>query len=233
MLEEMFTALELKDKLKVSLPAIRKWTQKGMPCKKLGGRLVRFEMSSVLACLWERPRHYLDLFLRHGVVALIEPDFSLWVDMPLAEQLWNTYRMRTLGQLWQDAGLLVVPNLTWSDARSFSFCFAGIPQHAPVVACECRTAGQHDDDRRAFLRGFTHAVKEVQPQHVLIYGGREHEYWLTEHLPAGPTYTLLEAWTSARGKLRARQGRQLKDRHQLNLFTGGSSQWVAEEAVAA
>jgi phage terminase Nu1 subunit (DNA packaging protein) len=51
MLEEMFTALELKDKLKVSLPAIRKWTQKGMPCKKLGGRLVRFEMSSVLAWL--------------------------------------------------------------------------------------------------------------------------------------------------------------------------------------
>ena len=49
--EEMFTALELKDKLKVSLPAIRKWTRNGMPCRRLGGRLVRFELASVVAWL--------------------------------------------------------------------------------------------------------------------------------------------------------------------------------------
>ena len=51
MSEEILTARELKDKLKVSLPAIRKWTRSGMPCRRLGGRLVRFELPAVIAWL--------------------------------------------------------------------------------------------------------------------------------------------------------------------------------------
>lgn len=54
MTEEILTAPELRDRLKVSLAAIRKWTRSGMPCKKLGVRLVRFEMTSVLAWLESR-----------------------------------------------------------------------------------------------------------------------------------------------------------------------------------
>ena len=54
MSEEILTARELKDKLKVSLPAIRKWTLQGMPCKRLGGRLVRFELAAVVAWLEKR-----------------------------------------------------------------------------------------------------------------------------------------------------------------------------------
>lgn len=51
MSEEILTARELKDKLKVSLPAIRKWTRSGMPCRRLGGRLVRFDLLAVVAWL--------------------------------------------------------------------------------------------------------------------------------------------------------------------------------------
>jgi hypothetical protein len=185
-----------------------------------------------LECLWRSPKHYLALFLRHGVGVLIEPDFSLWADAPLVEQLWNTHRIRTLGRLWQEAGLAVIPNLMWSDERSFQFCFTGIPVGAPVTACECRTPGGNDADRRAFLRGLTEAVRQVRPQHVLVYGGREHSYWLTGNLPKGPEYTLLPSWTSARRKIRAAQERREHERYQLNLFTGGD-QWADEEVVAA
>ena len=176
-----------------------------------------------LEALWSRPRYYSALFLSHGIQALIEPDFSLWADAPLAEQLWNVYRMRTLGRLYQDHGLMVIPNLAWSDERSFSFCFQGIPVGAPVVACECRTPGGNDGDRRAFLRGLTEGVKEVQPQHVIIYGGQEHSFWLKERLPAGPTYTLLEAWTSARGKIRTTEERIVRAKNQL---TFGGDAWT-------
>jgi hypothetical protein len=183
--------------------------------------------------LWRHPERSIDLFLKQGVTTLIEPDYSLWADMPLAAQLFNVYRTRSVGRLWQEHNLAVIPNLAWSDERSFEFCFTGIPTHAPVVACECRTAGGNDDDRRAFLRGLTHAVKEVRPGHVLVYGGKEHSFWLAERLPKGPQYTLIEAWTSARGKIRAAQRREARERNQLNLFTGGSSQWVAEDRAAA
>lgn len=42
--------------------------------------------------LWRHPEHYIDLFLRHDVAALIEPDFSLWADAPLVERtltMWS------------------------------------------------------------------------------------------------------------------------------------------------
>jgi hypothetical protein len=187
-----------------------------------------------LEALWRHPEHYVDLFLRHSVTSLIEPDFSLWTDEALIQQAYNVFRMRSLGRLWQDAGLSVIPNLTWSDERSFSFCFSGIPVGTPMVACECRTPGSNDEDRRAFLRGLTEGVRQIQPRNVLIYGGMAHCYWLTGNLPKEPDYTLLESWTSARGKIRARQAREVKAINQPQLFSiGGTSQWAEEEAAAA
>jgi hypothetical protein len=200
---------------------------------KARGMTVAFYVDDTrFEALWRTPRHYIALFLRHGIAALIEPDFSLWADAPLVEQLYNVFRMRTLGRVWQDAGLSVIPNLAWSDERSFPFCFTGIPSGAPVVACECRTAGGNDEDRRAFLRGLIEGVKQVKPQHVCIYGGKEHAFWLTDHLPKGPQYTLVASWTAVRRRRRATQERQTSERNQLNLFTGGEA-WADVEAGAA
>ena len=49
--EELLTARELDVRLKVSTAAIRRWTLDGMPVRRLGGRLVRFEISSALRWL--------------------------------------------------------------------------------------------------------------------------------------------------------------------------------------
>jgi len=144
-------------------------------------------------CLWRQPERYAEQFRAFGWGAVIEPDFSTWANAPLAEQLWAIHRMRALGRRYQEHGINVIPNLAWSDERSFEFAFSGIPQHAPVVAVECRTAGQNDDDRRAFLAGLSEGLRQVQPQRVIIYGGKEHAFWLSQ-LPVGPRYTLLESW---------------------------------------
>jgi Domain of unknown function (DUF4417) len=181
--------------------------------------------------LWRNPERQKDRLLAAGVAAAIEPDFSLWADMPLVEQLWNVYRARWVGRSWQEAGIPVIPSLNWSDARSYEFCFAGIPRGASVVAVECRTPGQHDNDRRAFLSGLVAGVRQVQPQHVLIYGGREHQHWLT-HLPVGPRYTLLESWTHARDRARRHEVLRQQHRQQLVLFPGGDERRWADEAQA-
>lgn len=185
-----------------------------------------------LEALWRNPEHSTARLLRAGVIAVIEPDFSLWTDEALIQQAYNVFRMRTLGRRYQEAGIPVIPNLAWSDERSFAFCFSGIPVGAPVCMTECRTPGGNDADRRAFLAGLTQAVNKVQPQHVVIYGGKEHAYWLTEHLPHGPQYTLIDSWTTERRRVRAAQERQARERHQLSLFAGGN-QWAEEAQVAA
>ena len=56
MQEEMLAADELARKLKVSKPAIRRRTVDGIPCRRLGGRLVRFELDKALAWLEQRQK---------------------------------------------------------------------------------------------------------------------------------------------------------------------------------
>ena len=53
---EILTAQELAKKLKVSLPAVRRWTLDGMPALRLGGRLVRFEFEKALHWLERRSK---------------------------------------------------------------------------------------------------------------------------------------------------------------------------------
>jgi hypothetical protein len=196
-----------------------------------GATLGFFLSDDRLEPLWSRPERYSTEFRLHGVGAVVEPDFSLWVDDSIETQLHNIKRKKIVARQWQESGLRVAPCLNWASEESFAFCFSGVPVGCPVAFVECRTAGGNDSDRRAFFKGLEQAVKQVQPQHVLIYGGKEHSYWLAERLPAGPTYTLLEAWTSARGKIRATEKRIVRAKNQLQLF--GGEAWVEEAAPAA
>jgi excisionase family DNA binding protein len=50
-MDEKLTASELAKKLKVSVAAVRKWTRQGLPCDRLGKRLVRFDQEKVLRWL--------------------------------------------------------------------------------------------------------------------------------------------------------------------------------------
>ncbi len=63
---EILTARELAKKLKVSLAAVRTWTRQGLPCHRLGGRLVRFHVQSALAWLEHRQRERTNFDVRVG-----------------------------------------------------------------------------------------------------------------------------------------------------------------------
>jgi hypothetical protein len=80
---------------------------------------------------WNRPMVSLEVVRRYR--AVLTPDFSLYRDMPLAGQLWNTYRTRWMGRFWQEQGLLVIPTVRWSTPASYRFCFVGIAR-GQVVA---------------------------------------------------------------------------------------------------
>jgi hypothetical protein len=194
-----------------------------------------YRWDSVFESLWKHPHRYIERFVKYGVGALVECDFSLWVDDPIDAQVFNVFRARHLAVLWQEAGLKVIPSLNWSDERSYAFAFQGVPRDAFVVATECRTAGSTDSDRRAFLTGLAEGIQQVQPQHVIIYGGGEHAYWLTGNLPHGPEYTLLPSWTHERNQHRRCEKLRQRNSNQLPLLIGGTpwSNEAAEEAVDA
>lgn len=118
--------------------------------------------------LWNDPERYLELVL--SFEAVLTPDFSLYMDMPLPMQQWNEYRRRALGNWWQRHGANVVPTLSWTDARSYGFCFDGLPRESTVAVS---TVGvRRDREARAVWEdGMAEAMRQLRPARVLLYGG--------------------------------------------------------------
>lgn len=117
--------------------------------------------------IWNRPYEYMDRLSKFDCVAT--PDWSLYLDMPLAMQIWNVYRSRLIGQIMQDMGMKVLPTLSWSDKRSYEFCFDGIPKGGTVFTS---TVGVMRDEnaQQYWIDGMTEAMKRVKPKHVVVYG---------------------------------------------------------------
>lgn len=93
------------------------------------------------------------------------------MDMPRPMQLWNIYRARALGNIWQREGIKVIPTLTWASADTYDFCFDGVPQGATVATS---TVGIKNDKQatKVFTDGLNAALKAIKPKTLLLYGGR-------------------------------------------------------------
>lgn len=81
--------------------------------------------------LWDMPERYKGMMSRFSCVCT--PDYSLYVDMPKAMQIYNHYKKQWMGAYWQAWGLHVIPTVSWSDEESLEWCFDGIPERAVVA----------------------------------------------------------------------------------------------------
>lgn len=116
---------------------------------------------------WSNPERYAPMLSRFACV--LTPDFSCYLDMPEPMQRWNVYRGRTVGRAWQDAGLCVVPTLTWGEPNTYAFAFDGIPTGSTVALS---TVGLMDCKQgiELFQYGAAEATRRLHPSTVLAYG---------------------------------------------------------------
>ena len=118
--------------------------------------------------VWQWPERPLTHLKETGCV--LTPDFSLFTDSPTPAQLWNTYRNRWCGAFWVEQGLTVIPTVSWSDKRSYDFCFAGIPERS-VVAISTVGVLRGDGVQQALFRaGLAEMVERLRPTVILCYG---------------------------------------------------------------
>lgn len=118
--------------------------------------------------LWSSPDKYVECLQKFKCI--LTPDFSLYSDMPNALMIYNTYRSRLVGQIFQDYGLNVVPTISWADERTFEFCFEGIEQGS-IVAISTIGVKQKEENKNAFYKGFEEMIKRINPREVWCYGG--------------------------------------------------------------
>lgn len=169
---------------------------------------------SVFEPVWSRTLKGLQYVSRFGLA--LSPDFSLYAAFPLALQLFNVYRNRWVGRFWQERGLGVIPTVSWSDERSYPFCFAGVPRGSPVAISTVGLGARGETDRlkkaRAlFASGYAEMVERIEPPIVLVYGEVPPERLGVAPNLGPPTKTYPSRWQgirAARAAAAARKGPQ-------------------------
>lgn len=117
----------------------------------------RFEVA------YNKPLRVLKTVQAYGMA--FTPDFSVFIGMPRALQIYNIYRSRWVGAYWQHNGLTVVPTITWGDESTYDFCYLGIEKGSTVALS---SVGAGDED--TFSPGYREMVARLDPRQVLIFG---------------------------------------------------------------
>lgn len=119
--------------------------------------------------IWNEPQLYLPKLAEFSCV--LTPDFSLYLDMPMAMKIWNIYRSRLIGQMCQDYGMNVIPTLSWAEPETFTFCFDGIEPGGTVAVS---TVGVMKDEhaQEIWRAGMDEAIKRIRPRTVICYGAK-------------------------------------------------------------
>lgn len=117
--------------------------------------------------LWNNPKKYIEKLKKFK--GAISPDFSLYRNMPLVMQQWNTYRSRALAVWLQNNGIEVIPNVRFGDERTFSFCFDGIEKFK-TVAVGTHGCIKHKQDRIFFKVGLARLIQKLSPETIIVYG---------------------------------------------------------------
>lgn len=122
--------------------------------------------------LWNNPRLYLNRLKNFR--GIISPDFSLYRNMPLCMQLWNTYRGRALSSWLQRNGIEVIPNVRWGDERTYNFCFDGIERNK-TIAIGTHGCIRGFSNREHFINGMNEMMKRLLPKNIIVYGDTPHD----------------------------------------------------------
>lgn len=116
--------------------------------------------------VWNQPERYLGILQYFD--GIITPDFSSYLDMPLACQIWNRYRNRVLAYYYQSHGINIIPTAGWSDTRSYDWCFDGLPQRSTIAVstngCFSPTG------RRFYSEGLVEMERRLEPNRIIAIG---------------------------------------------------------------
>lgn len=114
--------------------------------------------------VWKNPDAQMDLLKKYKGV--LTPDFSMYLEMPYALQIYNTFRNRWCGAFFAEKGLKVIPTVNWSDEKSFDFCFKGIEKGSIVAVSTYmfHEHNNHSDQKDVFMKGYNRMLERSNRQ---------------------------------------------------------------------
>lgn len=119
--------------------------------------------------IWNSPSDYIEILADYECI--LSPDFSLYLDMPIAMKIWNVYRSRLIGQYYQSCGIKVIPTISWAEEETFEFCFDGIPKGS-IVSISTIGVKRNKDALEIWKKGMDAMIEHIKPSTILVYGGK-------------------------------------------------------------
>lgn len=136
--------------------------------KELNNKLIHFFIDDYqFERLWNSPEKYVGMLKKAKYV--LTPDFSLYRDMDMAIQLYNTYKNRWVGAYLQSEGIKIIPTISWSKEESYDFCFEGIEKNG-IIAIATYGISKDKEAKELFYRGYQEMKRRLKPTLILCYG---------------------------------------------------------------
>ena len=118
--------------------------------------------------LWNRPAQYLSVLRRFA--GGISTDYSIYLDMPRSQQIWNCWRNRAMAYYMQRNGLTIIPNAGWSDAESLEWAFDGLPSNSVLSITTQGCMGHDYVSKQSLLNGLHELARRKHPEKLIVYG---------------------------------------------------------------
>jgi len=142
--------------------------------KALGGAnkdtvVVFYEPDTKFARILHNPKRYVEPLKRFTCV--VGPDFSQKIGMTPFVNFHNHWWNMALTAYFQSKGILMIPNVTWSDPSSYIYAFASMPKHS-VIAINCTGIKGSHAAMYLWRKGYEEALKILEPELIIRYGDK-------------------------------------------------------------
>ena len=117
---------------------------------------------------WNCPSKYMSALKKFA--GGISPDFSIYLDMPRSQQIWNCWRNRAITYYMQSNGLSVIPNVGWSDEWSYEWAFDGLPTNSILSITTQGCMGNDYVCKQSLLNGLYELARRKHPEKLIVYG---------------------------------------------------------------
>ena len=141
---------------------------------------------------WAYAHRYVTKVLNSKIKYAVTPDWSLDVDLPPVEWLWNLYRSRWVGRYMQESGIKVCPDITWPDGNTdflVDYVLGTLPDDVPLIAMQLQTIDW--DKVTGGKDHFYHQLRTLfdfqKDRAMLFYAGPQGREVLDDLLPEFPT----------------------------------------------
>lgn len=124
--------------------------------------------------LWNRPNRYIPILERFK--GGITPDFSMYMDMPKAQQVWNCWRNRATAYFLQTKLDNIIPNACWGDIESLEWAFDGLPENSVLALTTQGCIKPKDERKQILVNGLHELIRSKHPTKLYVYGNFPEEW---------------------------------------------------------